>query len=167
MSIPISNSDFSLVDVPSAFFCDNPKSKIARNNIIKNQYKVSECKQGDLEQIFFSNNNIGLINKQLILSIYKKTNGEIKINEQSKQNLLIVMKYIYVEYAKHLPYNIVEQIKELNCRVVGEISPQIISEVNQRIEYLNHINNPRELIPLPSSDNIKNKSLQSTSTIFN
>jgi uncharacterized protein YukJ len=157
---------FNLIDVPSAFFCDNPKANAARDQLIKNQVRISECGQGQLEKNFFSDENISLINKQLIMSIYKKTKGQIKINEQSKGSLIIVMRYIYLEYARHLPYNIAGQIKDLNCQVVGEILPKIITEVTQRIAYLEEINNPRKLLPLPINVNKGHRNIQSVTTTF-
>ena len=162
----VNKPKFNLVDVPLAIFCDNPNANAARNQLIKNQVRVSECEQGALEETFFSDENISLINKQLIMSIYKKTKGQIKINEQSNESLVIVLRYIYIQYAKHLPYNIAGQIKDLNCHVVGEILPKIITEVNQRITYLEEINNPRKMMPLPINVNKGHREIQSVSSIF-
>jgi hypothetical protein len=162
----INKPKFNFVDISSAFFCDNPNANAVRNQLIKNQVRVSECAQGKLEETFFSDENISLINKQLILSIYKKTKGQIKINEQSKESLVIIMRYTYIEYAKHLPYNIAGQIKDLNCRVVGEILPKIITEVIQRITYLEEINNPRKMMPLPINVNKGHRDIQSVSSLF-
>ncbi len=159
---------FNIQDFPTAYFCDNIKANSLRNELIKNQVRVSECEQGELETTFFSDENISLINKQLILSVFKKTNGQIKISDQSKQSLIIVMRYIFLEYARHLPYDIAGQIKELNCQIVGEVLPKIITEVTQRISYLEEINNPKKIIPLPINVNKNNRSLQSvTSILFN
>ncbi len=101
---------FDIQDLPTAYFCDNIKANSLRNQLIKNQVKINECEQGDLENTFFSDENISLINRQLILSVFKKSNGQIKISDQSKESLIIVMRYIFLEYARHLPYNITEQI---------------------------------------------------------
>lgn len=149
----LKNKKFNLQDMPIAYFNDNIQAKELRNQVIKNQVRISECEQSELPDTFFSDENIELINKQLILSIFKKTNGQFKIAYQSKQSLEIVMRYVFIEHAKHLPYGIVGQIQELNCRVVGEILPGIITQITQRIEYLKTINEPRQLIPLPINVN--------------
>lgn len=159
-------SIFGLIDVPNAFFCDNPRSNATRNEMIKNQVRVSECEQGDLEETLFSDENISLINKQLIMSVYKKTKGQIKISDQSKESLIIVMRYIYLEYARHLPYDVAGQIRELNCKVVGEVLPKIITEATQRIAYLEEINGPRKIIPLPINVNKGRRNIQSVTTTF-
>ena len=143
------NNKFDFKEMPVAFFADNAKANDLRNQLIKNQVRISECEQGMLEDVFFSDDNIDLINKQLIMSVYNKTNGKIKIAPQSSQSLIIVMRYVFLEYARHLPYDIAGQIRELNCQVVGEVLPKIITEATQRIDYLNEINGPRKLPPLP------------------
>ena len=159
-------SNFGINDLPTAYFCDNVKSNALRNELIKNQVRISECEQGDLEEYFFSDENISLINKQIILSVFNKTKGQFKISEQSSQSLIIVMRYVFLEHAKHLPYNIKQQIRELNCRVVGEILPNIITNITQRIEYLKKIENPTAmpLLPLPISTSAL-RNLPSTTTI--
>ncbi len=157
---------FDIQDLPTAYFCDNIKSNALRTELIKNQVRISECEQGDLENVFFSDENISLINKQLILSVFKKTNGKIKISEQSKENLIIVMRYVFLEHSRHLPYDIAGQIRELNCRVVGEVLPNIITNATQRIDYLDEINNPRKLLPLPVNVNKSNRNLQSVSSVI-
>ena len=69
-------------EMPTAFFWDNTNSTELRNELIKNQVRISECEQGSLETYFFSDENVELINKQLIMQVFKKTNGEFKISTQ-------------------------------------------------------------------------------------
>lgn len=153
-------------EMPTAFFWDNTTSNELRNELIKNQVRISECEQGDLETHFFSDENIDLINKQLIITVFKKTNGEFKISTQKNEDLIIVMRYTFIEYAKHLPYDITNQIRELNCIVVGQIVPNIITQITQRKEYLRVISSPREILPHPISESTSNKLLPSVTTTF-
>lgn len=155
-----------LHNMPQAYFCDNEISKNLRNQLIKNQVRISECAQGNLENIFFSNENMDLINKQLVLAVYNNSNKLFKIAYQSNDNLLIVMRYVFIEYARHLPYDILKQIKELNCRVVNEILPTIITNITQKINYLKEINTPKQLIPLPQNVNSKKNLKSVTSVLF-
>ena len=157
---------FNMHEMPTAFFWDNSTSNELRNELIKNQVRISECEQGDLETYFFSNENIDLINKQLILSVFKKTNGEFKISTQKNEDLIIVMRYTFIEYAKHLPYDIRNQIRELNTIVVGQILPNIITQITQRKEYLRVISAPREILPLPISESTSNRILPSITKTF-
>lgn len=159
------NKKFNIIELPNAYFNDNVEANKFRNQIIRNQVRISECHQNILETTFFSNENFDLINKQLILSIYKNSNKKFKIQEQKKESLLIVMRYIFIEYAKHLPTDYINQIRELNCKVVSTVVPLIMTELTQRVEYLDNIDKPRQLLPLPISERSKSI-LSSTSNIF-
>jgi len=102
----LNKKKFDLHDLPIAYFNDNNQANKLRREIIKNQVRINECEQGDLENTFFSDENIALINKQLILTVFKKTNGSYKISNQTTESLTIVMRYVFLEHARHLPYNI-------------------------------------------------------------
>ena len=160
------NRKFNMHEMPTAFFWDNTNSNELRNELIKNQVRISECEQGDLEKYFFSDENVDLINKQLIMQVFKKTNGEFKISTQKYEDLIIVMRYTFIEYARHLPYDITNQIRELNCTVIGQILPNIITQITQRKEYLRVISAPREILPLPISESTSNRLLPSVTTTF-
>ena len=145
------NPNFDYHQLPKAYLCDNNKSNALRSEFIKNQTKIIECDITELPSQFFSDDNILQINKKLIYQVFKKTNGEYKIKPQSNEQLLIVMRYVFLEYARHLPYDVKEQIDELNCRVVNEILPNVITNAQQHIGYLKQIEKIREPLPLPIS----------------
>ena len=46
-------NNINVKDFPVAFFCDNKKATALRNELIKNQVRISECEQGYLETVFF------------------------------------------------------------------------------------------------------------------
>jgi hypothetical protein len=145
----------NLSNIPSNFlFQDNhPNSNKIRNELVKNLIKRTECNIEDLEELFFSDGNMDIINKQLVLSVWKKSNKKYKIGFQDKKKLIIVMRYIFIEYAKNLPYDLTKQINELNCITVGAIVPDIITNFEQKLGYLRDIETRGELIPLPKSTN--------------
>lgn len=163
MSRPIIRYD--LHDMPSAYFADNPKANALRNQLIKNQVRISECEQGYLETTFFSDENIELINKQLILRVWEKSNKTIKIGHQTTEDLIIVMRYVFIEYARHLPYDVQGQIRELNCKVVSELLATVFSNANQKIDYLKDIYTPRDLVQLPQNTS-RVRTLQSVSDVL-
>jgi hypothetical protein len=156
-----SKIQFDYHSMPHAYLCDNVRSNSMREQFIKNQTKITECDTGVLANVFFSDENMELINRQLIYSIWKNTNGEFKINNQSKEKLIIVMRYIFIEYARHLPYDVKGQIKELNCRVVTDIVPNIITNIQQYVGYLKDIEKIRDPLPLP----ISTKTTRMTTTL--
>jgi hypothetical protein len=137
---------------PFILFQDvNPDVVNMRNEMIKNMTKTTQCEITDVEGLFFSDENINLINKQLILYVWKKSNKLYRIGFQVKDKLLIVMRYIYLEYSRNLPYKIEEQINELNCQTVGEIGPVVITNFEQKLGYLRDIERRQAPVPLPQS----------------
>jgi hypothetical protein len=139
-------------ELPFILFQDvNPKTVQMRNEMIKNITKTTECNITDVESLFFSDENIDLINKQIILSVWKRSNNQYKIGFQDKDKILIVMRYIYLEFSRNLPYKLEEQINELNCLVVGEIVPSVITNFEQKLGYLRDIEKRQDPPPLPQS----------------
>jgi hypothetical protein len=157
---------FDFEEFPVGYFSDNIKGNLLRKQLIKNQLKISECNVGDLEKTFFSKENIDLINKQLILSVYINTNKQFLICTQKEADLLIVMRYVFIEYSRNLPYDINNQIKNLNYRVVNEILPTVVSNVDQKIGYLKDIETQPIGPPLPINTKNLNRTLPSTANYF-
>jgi len=132
----LQNKTFNMKDLPIAYFTENKDSELLRDQHIKNTIKQTEENISDLAKFFFSDANIDLINKQLILKVYKISDKKYRIPYQAKENISIVMRYVWIEYSKNLNFKIKEQIKELNCRVVSEILPNIITNIEQLYGYL-------------------------------
>jgi hypothetical protein len=157
---------FDFEQFPVGYFAENEKGKALRKQLIVNSIKVSDCDLGALEKVFFSKENIDLINKQLILEIYKRSNKTFLICAQKEEKLIIVMRYVYLEYARHLPYNIKEQIKELNCIVVGEILPTVLSNADSQIGYMRDITTQPIGPPLPINTKNLERTLPSISNLL-
>lgn len=132
----LKNTAYDIKEMPVAYFNDTINNKGQREQFIKNTIRLNGDNITELSTYFFSDENIDLINKQLLLKVYKKSNKKYKIPFQSKTNMLIVMRYVWIQYSKNLDFNIKEQIKELNCIVVGEIYPVVLTNIDQNIKYL-------------------------------
>lgn len=156
-----------MIPFSQLYFSDNKKSKQMRDKFLKQtNYILNDCKEIYLlNNIFFSEENIDIINKGLILSIYKKSNNKYLINHQETEKLYIIMNYVYMNYSKNYKCNIIKQIKILNNIVINLIIDDIISELNQRMYYLNEINKKKELIDLPINTG-RTKMLNSIDSIF-
>lgn len=132
----LENPNFDIKQLPIVYFSENKNSEELRDQFIKNTIKQAECEITDLAKNFFSDANIDLINKQLVLRVYNKSNKKYKIPFQSKDDLMIVMRYVWIQYSRNLDFKIKEQITELNCHVVSEILPQVLSNIEQYYGYL-------------------------------
>lgn len=120
-----------------------------------------------LSKVFFHPKNVDLIQKQIIIEVFRRTNGSYLIEKQDEADLQIVMRSIFLQHAKHIPNNIKEQICELNNLVVNEVIPGIISEIKAYFGYLESVFGSRQIMERP--ENVSNtglKYLPSVTRIF-
>ena len=108
----------------------------------------------EISKIFYSQENITRIQKMIRKTIYEKTKGQFKLDEdQDESDLLIVMRAVFMEHARFLPIKIVHQIKELNKRTIEYIVPDMVTEIKQSYAYIKEINEPIKPIPRPMNVN--------------
>ena len=100
-----------------------------------------------LNQAYFSPANVQIIQDRIRYEVYQRSKGAYLIDEQSVDELLTVMRAMYLQYGKNQPDNIREQIDELNTIVVTWAAPRILSECSMHKTYLHDIQN----MPVPLS----------------
>ena len=98
-----------------------------------------------LNQAFFSPANVQIVQNKLRREVYDRSKGEYLIDNQSVDELLIVMRAMYLQYGKNQPDRIREQIEELNQIVADWAVPKIIAECSMHKTYLHDIQN----LPVP------------------
>ena len=98
-----------------------------------------------LNRTFFSQNNIDMIQNTIINEIIKRTG--YKIARQSELQLQIIMRSIFLQYAKNDPCNIKQQIIDLDRKVIDYSVDRIITEISQYLEYKDTLNK----LPTPLS----------------
>jgi hypothetical protein len=134
---------FNPREFPVNYFSDYGKNPIDpkenTKSFIKNVIGQNETDMSKVALLFFSDENLELINKELVIRVFEYTNNKVKIPFQSKNDMLLVMRYIYVTYAKNLEKDIEKQVYKLNCRVVTELFPKLVSEIRSYMLYLEEI----------------------------
>lgn len=154
-----------IIGTPGAYKLTINDKTISKNNtkqVFKNQYSDTL-----LTQMFFSETNIENIQQLLRLFIYKKTN--IIIDKQSYNELLTIMRSIFLEYSSHPPLIesdmtdaqkkvilplYTKEVSRLNEIVVNDVVPRIQSQL---IQYINYIKDISELPkPIERSTNVSN-----------
>jgi hypothetical protein len=96
-----------------------------------------------LNETYFSPANFKIVQNKIRYAVFQET-GQI-IDEQSSDDLFMIMRAIYLTYGRNLPYNIKEQITELNDRVADWCVPKIVAEVHMYSQYLKDI----DTMPVP------------------
>ena len=100
-----------------------------------------------LNQTFFSPANVQIVQNKLRRDVYDRSGGEFLIDNQSVEELLTVMRAMYLQYGKNQPTRIREQIEELNQIVADWAVPKIVAECSMHKTYLHDIQNMP--VPLP------------------
>jgi hypothetical protein len=99
-----------------------------------------------LSDAFFSRTNAQRIQKAITSEVYRRSGPKkFKIDDQDVDELKMIMRGMYLQYAKNNPFNIDGQIQDLNKLVIEWAAPRIISEIEQYQFYLNDISH----LPIP------------------
>jgi hypothetical protein len=109
---------------------------------------------------FFSTENMQIIQNGLRAKIYEKSNGKYNIGQQDNDALKIIMRSIYLESAVNLPYNVKEQVTELNNLVYEYCVPKLMSEIRAYLNYKRDASNMYTLMSWPTYDTTKDKTLE-------
>jgi hypothetical protein len=136
-----------------------------RVNIRNKPSEYSEALNGMTEwnvlaQVYFSAENMQIVQNALRSSVYKLSDGKINIPNQNVDNLKIIMRGIYMEYAEHYPKDIKGQVERLNKLVLDYAVPNVYSEA---IGYMNYLVMQSTLptpIDRPSNNDRTYKSLE-------
>ena len=118
--------------------------------------------------IFFSDENMERIQKQIKIQVNNLSKGKFKLQvNQDADDLLIAMRYIYIEHSKNLPTQTVRQVKKLNEKVLEFIIPDIITNIKQSQAYLKDITTPKQMMDQPLNVNNKGRrTLPSVDTLW-
>jgi hypothetical protein len=95
---------------------------------------------------FFSPENTKIIQNAIRRDVYEKSQpkGYI-IDDQSVDELKIIMRALYLQYGRNAPFDIQGQINELNRKVLDWSIPHILSAVDHYHYYINDISH----MPVP------------------
>lgn len=104
-----------------------------------------------LNQAYFSPANVKIIQNKIRKEVYDRSKGDFLVDEQSVDELQIIMRAMYLQYGKNQAANIPGQIAELNQLVADWCVPKIIAECSMHKTYLHDIQN----MPVPLAHPIK------------
>lgn len=103
-----------------------------------------------LSNTFFSAENMEIIQNAIRAEIYKKTNQKHIIDKQDYDQLKVIMRSVYLQYALHKPEHIREQVTELNKLVLDYCIPRVYSELMAYVNYIKDIST----LPIPQDNPI-------------
>ncbi len=99
-----------------------------------------------LSDSFFSSRNVETIQNAIRKGVYAASGSKgYVIDNQSVDELKIIMRSIYLQYARNSPHDIPGQVNDLNRRVIEWSVPNILSAVDSYQYYLQDI----QSLPVP------------------
>lgn len=98
-----------------------------------------------LSSVFFSQQNIDALQEAIRYQVYLKSGKQHVIDKQSETELFIIMRAYYLQKGKHLPYGLLDQVKELNKMVIDYCIPKIMNEIAIYMHYKRDI----QQLPVP------------------
>lgn len=112
-----------------------------------------------VNKLFFSKNNIDFIHQRIINDVFIKSNKKHKINRQSDTHLTIRMRSFYLQFGRNMLTDIQGQVNELNEMVIRDCVKDILSEIEQKIFYINSISRLPEQIHHPVNPSSKGEKI--------
>lgn len=101
--------------------------------------------KNEVSEVFFSRQNIDYLHDAIRYLVFEKSCKKHVIGKQSETDLLIIMRSVYLQYAEFKPYNIKEQIRDLNTIVLNYCVPKILEEIRLYLYYRKDISQ----LPIP------------------
>jgi hypothetical protein len=141
---------------------DNSLSKSNTQHLFKNLYGETL-----LTRLFFSASNVNNLQKVIRFIIHRET-GE-SIDNQSNNELLIIMRSLFLEYSAHpalvdekmskeektkLYNKYTEEVKRLNEIVINTVVPKVMSQMQQYLDYLRDASQQPYQMNSPTNTNI-------------
>jgi hypothetical protein len=89
-----------------------------------------------LSLAYFSAQNIQILQNGIRAGVYKLSNGQYKIGEQSGDELKMIMRSIFLSYSANMPHSVSQQIKALNDLVLDYCVNKVYGEAQAYKKYL-------------------------------
>lgn len=105
----------------------------------RDMIKAMKYEDSELKVTFFSPTNVDVIQKMIQEQVYSRTGSKHKIGRQSDDQLLIIMKSIFLQHGRFLDVYIQEQVNELNRKVADECTRIILPNLAQHLHYIENL----------------------------
>jgi SPX domain protein involved in polyphosphate accumulation len=141
---------------------DGYKSKpfqLFENLQVKNDSKFDKLtgtfSESPISKLYFSQENLDYLQTQIISRVYEKTLKKHVIGRQSDDEIIIVMRSIYLQHGKNSNSNIDIQINILNELVLDYCVNNVYTNLVQHFEYINDITRDQPVLDMPETTHIK------------
>ena len=134
------------------------QQNVESNEVANDRLITNTLNSNPLSKIYFNPNNIANIQSGIINKVHQVSDGQYSIGRQNEQQLLIIMRSIYLQFGKNREHDIQNQINELNTMVIEECTRIIIPNIQQQQGYIDDISSGIKITPWPQ--NVSGKTTQ-------
>ena len=113
-----------------------------------------------LSDAYFSKQNIQIIQNGIRKGVYDKSQQKILIDNQPEDQIVTVMRSMYLQHSKNLETNIAQQIEELNAHVLQYCINNIFNEAVAYLKYKEDASTMHRPMQHPIYSNKTNKTLE-------
>jgi len=96
-----------------------------------------------LAQVYFSEGNVQILQNGLRAGVYEKSGQKMVIPPQNVENLKIIMRSIFLQYAEYSNDSVTAQVEKLNSYVLDYA---VNSVYNEAIGYMNYCRDQSSLV---------------------
>ena len=89
-----------------------------------------------MKEAFFSLENMDIIQNRIIKTVFYKSNQTLRINKIKSETLIQIMNHMWTNFCRFLPYDLTEQIDDLDQKVVDYAVPLLLKESEFYFNYL-------------------------------
>lgn len=100
--------------------------------------------------VLFSKANIDYLQQEMINQVYQKSCGNFRISRQSTDEILIILRSMYLQYSRNLPFDIEGQVAELNKQFLLYAVPNILTRAQGYLGYMRDQITPNKFIANPN-----------------
>lgn len=116
--------------------------------------------ESPLSQVYFSQENIQILQNGLRAGVYQRSKGKFVIGPQDCDSLKIVMRSVFLQHSKNLPNNIPQQIAALNQMVLDYCIQQVYGEAVGYLKYVDDVSSLAVPIAHPVMTNNTDRELE-------
>lgn len=132
------NGRVNIISQPDPKTAFNMQERIALKNkstSFASALSGNDWEETILSKAFFSAENVQILQNGLRAGVYAKSKNEIVIPPQNTDQLKIIMRSTFLQYAEFSPKNIPQQIAYLNKIVLDYVVPTVYNEAVGYLKY--------------------------------
>lgn len=108
-----------------------------------------------LARLYFSDANVEALQVGLRNLVYARSSGRHVIGRQSDAELRTIMRSIYLQNASHRGFEVLEEVRALNGRVLDYAVPRVLAELEAYTQYRRDVSAAPSLLTPAASTNVK------------